>query len=230
MKKLLTPAGTKSGANEEPVIEQPSKRRKRDLGPVIIDDDMMSENEDGGPRNVWLSDPVSHIELSQKDKCALTMGDWLNDNHINLAQELLRRQYKNLSGLKSTLWLSKLKEPLPIIDAVQVLHTRGNHWIVASTIGCSVDEVNVFDSLYSSIDAATLNLLKQLFGVHIKVKMMKCPQQSGSRDCGLFAIANCTALAYGSHPSIATFNQGAMRQHLLNCFESFYFTPFPNSE
>jgi Ulp1 family protease len=119
------------------------------------------------------------------------MGDWLNDNYINLAQELLRRQFNNLLGLMSTLFLTKLKEPLPIIDAVQVLHTRGNHWIVASTIGCSVGEVNVFDSLYSSVDAATLNLLKQLFGVHIKVKMMKYPQQSGGRECGLFAIANC---------------------------------------
>jgi hypothetical protein len=66
LKKLLTPAVTKNGTNEEPVIEQPSKRRKRDLGPVIIDDDMMSENEDGGARNIWLSDPVSHIEFNQK--------------------------------------------------------------------------------------------------------------------------------------------------------------------
>ena len=229
LKKLLTPAGTNSGANEEPVIEQPSKRRKIDLDPVIIDDEKMSEDEDGGARKIWMSDPVSHIELSQKDKSALTMGDCLNDNHINLAQELLRRQFRNLSGLKSTLWLTKLKEPLSI-DAVQVLHTRGNHWIVASTIGCSVGEVNVFDSLYSSIDAATLKLLKQIFGVHIKVKMTKCSQQTGSRDCGLFAIANCTALAHGSHPSIITFNQDAMRQHLFNCFESFHFTPFPNSE
>ena len=127
------------------------------------------------------------------------MGDCLNDNHINLAQELLRRQFKNLSGLKSTLWLTKLKEPVSI-HAVQVLHMRGNHWILAFTIGCSVGEVNVFDFLYSSIDAATLNVLKQICGVHIKVKMTKCPQQTGSRDCGLFAIANCTALAHGSHP------------------------------
>jgi hypothetical protein len=62
LKKLLTPAGTKSGANKEPVIEQPSKRRKTDLGPVIIEDDIMSENEDGDPRNVWLSDPVGSVK------------------------------------------------------------------------------------------------------------------------------------------------------------------------
>ena len=71
---------------------------------------------------------------------ALIMDDCLNDSHINLTQELLRRQLKNLSGLKSSISLTKLKEPLPITDAVQVLHT---------TIGCSVGKVNVFDSLYS---------------------------------------------------------------------------------
>lgn len=228
LKKLLTPAGMKSGGrNEEPVVQQPTKKRKIDLDPIIIVDDRMSEDDDGDATSIWLSDPISHIELSQKDRSALTMGNCLNDNHINLAQELLRRQFKNLSGLQSTLRLTKLKEPLSATGAVQVLHSRGNHWIVATTVGCSAGEVIVFDSLYSSVDTATLNLLKQLFGVHIKVKLERCPQQIGGRDCGLFAIANCTALAYGSHPSNASFNQDAMRQHLLNCLESFYFTPFP---
>ena len=110
---------------------------------------------------------------------------------------------------------------------LQVLHSRGNHWIVASTLGCSAGEVSVFDSLYPSVDEGTLSLLKQLFGVHIKVKMESCPKQAGVSDCGLF---NCTTLAYGGHPNSARFNQDAMRQHLLNCLESFYFIPFPKSE
>lgn len=53
-------------------------------------------------------------------------------------------------------------------SALQVLHSRGNHWIVAA------GKVNVFDS---SVDKGTL---KQLFGVHIKVKM------ESISDCGLF--------------------------------------------
>ena len=228
LKKLLTHTATKSGGtNEEPVIQQPAKKRKINLDPVIIADDRMSEDEDGAATSIWLSDPISHIELTQKDWSTLTMDDYLNDNHINLAQEVLRRQFKNLSGFQSTLRLTKLKEPLPAIGAIQVLHSRGNHWIVATTVGCSAGEVIVFDSLYSSVDEATLNLFKQLFGVHIKVKLERCPKQIGGRDCGLFAIANCTALAYGSHPSNASFDQDAIQQHLLNCFVSFYFTPFP---
>lgn len=120
------------------------------------------------------------------------MGDCLNDNHINLAQEILKRQFKTLSGLQSTLWLTKLKEPLPATGTVQVLHSRGNHWIIASTVGCSAGEVVIFDSLYSSVDPATLDLL---IGVHVKVKLEKCPQQTGSRDCGLFATVRLLLVA-----------------------------------
>ena len=85
--------------------------------------------------------------------------------------------------------------------------TRGNHWVI--------DEVVVFDSLFSSVDPATLDLLKQLFGVHIKVKLEKYP---GGGNCGVFAIANCTTLAC---PNNASFIQESMRQHLLKCLESF---------
>lgn len=176
LKKLLSPAGTKSGGEN---VQQPTKKRKINLDPTIIDDGKTSEDEDGGESNIWLSDPFSHIELSQEDRSALTMGGWLNDNHINLDQELLKRQFKNLSGFQSTLLLTKLKEPLPATGAVQVLYSRGNHWIVTSTVGCSAGEVNVFDFLYPSVDEGTLNLLKQLFEVHIKVKMERCPQQTG---------------------------------------------------
>ena len=154
IKKLLAPAGTTN--DEEPAVQPPAKRSKSDMDPVVIRDDKISEDGvgDKGPRNIWLSDPVSHIELSHKDRSALTIGDCLNDNHINFAQVLLKRQFKSLSGLQSTLWLTKLKEPLPATGSVQVLHTRGNHWIVASTVGCSAGDVNVFDSLYTSVDAA----------------------------------------------------------------------------
>ena len=39
-------------------------------------------------------------------------------------------------------------------DALQVLHIRNNHWIVASTKE-KRKAVHVYDSLYSSVDQAT---------------------------------------------------------------------------
>ena len=31
-------------------------------------------------------------------------------------------------------------------------HTRGSHWILASNIGCEEGRVNMYDSVYKSID------------------------------------------------------------------------------
>ena len=163
----------------------------------------MSEDKDGAATSIWQSDPISHIKLTQKDQSTLTMGGCLDDIHNNLAQEVLRKQFKNLSGLRSVhITVDQAEGATTCYWCYASSSLQGNHWIVAATVGCSAGEVMVFDSLHSFMDEATLNLLKQLFGVHIKVKLERCPQQVGSRDCGLFAIANCTAFAFGSHPAM----------------------------
>ena len=57
----------------------------------------------------------------------------LNDAHINCAQELLRSQFRGIDGLISTLYQNKV--PAKRIErGVQIIHDRGNHWIVASSI------------------------------------------------------------------------------------------------
>ena len=91
---------------------------------------------------------------------------------------------------------------------------RGNHWLVASTIGC-VSKVQVFNSIYSDIDKHTRELLLKLFGADMEIEMQNTPKQQGIKDCGVFAIAICTFLAYyGNLPSHITFNQCVMRAHL----------------
>ncbi len=56
---------------------------------------------------------------------------------------------------------------------------------------------------------------------------MKIPQQVGSADCGLFAIAVATALASVSDPTQIIFHQSEMRQHLADCLEKNNIVPFP---
>ena len=94
----------------------------------------------------------------EADRNVITSGEQLTDNHINFSQLVLKKQFDKLLGLQSTVLLSKLKALLPSTGALQVIHSRGNHWIVASTIGCSSGEVMVFNSLYSSIDQTTMKL------------------------------------------------------------------------
>ena len=125
-------------------------------------------------------------------------GAELIDKHMNFAQEIVRKQCTKLTGLQSTLTLALHSRPL-ITAAhpyLQIIHSKGNHWIVASAI-LSSPTVQMFDLLYSSVDMTT-RLLTSLFGIHVSVKMGTYPQQDGTANCGIFAIATCTTLAHGS--------------------------------
>ncbi len=88
----------------------------------------------------------------------------------------------------------------------------------------------VFDSLFTSIDQTTLVVITQIFGTHVNATIQTSPQQHGYTDCGIFAIAVCTSLAYGTdihQLQGLMYDQSAMRQHLYNCFENLCLTCLP---
>lgn len=104
----------------------------------------------------WLS--VNKISLRDEDRRIIATGKELNDKHINFAQSLLRNQFKDIQGLRCTLLLASSAPGDPIVsNGLQIIHTRGNHWIVATTIGCT-DEVLAFDTLYYNVDKMTNEL------------------------------------------------------------------------
>ena len=119
---------------------------------------------------------------------------------------------------------SKLRK---IADGIQIIHVRGNHWVTASTINAFEAEINVYDSLYSSICDGTLEVIRNRFYDHTKVNVIVPQKQANLCDCGLFAIANATALAFGTDPSAAKLDVGNMRAHLTKCFEENVMTLFP---
>ena len=112
-----------------------------------------------------------------------------------------------------------------LAPSLQILHNRGNHWIIATTLGDTIGSPEVFDSLYESLDVPTQNLLCSLNRSAVKIN--NGPKQLGGKDCGLYAIATATLLASGENPGSVTYNQQAMREHLIQCFETFKLTPFP---
>ena len=97
-----------------------------------------------------------------------------------------------------------------------------------STVGCTNDEVLVCDSLYGTLDTATLDVIANLFHSSI-VTMLECQKQKGGTDCGLFAIAYATAIGHGVDPTSMTLNQAAMRSHLNKCFEEENLSLFPST-
>ena len=82
------------------------------------------------------------------------------------------------------------------------------------------------DSIFSVVADATKKVIRNLFKVS-EIEVMKTQKQTGSQDCGLFAIAYATALLNGIDVSNITFAQSKMREHLLSCFVNNSVTPFP---
>ena len=116
------------------------------------------------------------------------------------------------------------RQKLPVMSIyLQIIHSRGNHWIVASNIGCA-PKLQVFYSLYSFVDKTTIELLTNMFGPSI-IEMRDSPQQVGATDCGLYAIATCVALANNKQPG--QFIQQNMRAHLVEFFLNYSLTQFP---
>ena len=176
--------------------EQPEKKQ------VKIDVPNFSEER-------WLQ--LNDNCLSQVNKKELRNGKRLSDLHINYAQALLQKQFPELGGLHCSLLQEKPK--CKISKGLQIVHSRGDHWIVVSKLDSDSSDVMVFDSMYTSVDKGTQTVIQNLFAlsVHSEIKTVPMQKQRGGDDCGLYAIATATVLPFGVDPAVLTFQQDAMR-------------------
>ena len=171
---------------------------------------------------------MSDIDVEQ-----IIMGEKLCDAHINLAQRLLKAQFPELGGLQSTLLQQKETSVLETKEKmVQIIHCSSrHHWIVATTTGRNGDAGNilVYDSIFKKVDRETRKTICNIFQLLpvTNVKVVKAQKQWGTKDCGLFAIANATALACGQNSSTLSFRQESMRSHFVTCVEQDKLVPFP---
>ena len=66
-----------------------------------------------------------------------------------------------------------------------------------SSVGCQPGEIKVYDSLFDDIDDGTKWKMEKTFASKIKLISCKVLKQKGLKDCGLFAVAFVTSIAYG---------------------------------
>ena len=64
----------------------------------------------------------------------------------------------------------------------------------------------------------------------LKAKFSNVYMQTNGNDCGLYAIANATALAFGRDPSKEQYIPSKLREHLIQCLENKEMRPFPNAK
>jgi hypothetical protein len=157
--------------------------------------------------DVLQPDSKSSVEMDGNLAASILSGEKLSDLHIHLAQSILKKQFPGVRGLKNTVSQGKEKnvDPHHVLNKLQIIHSRGDHWIAASNIGCE-KQVNVYDSAYSHLDEETEKVVCNLFqtkgsDVPIKIEMKKFQKQVGGTDCGLFSIAAITAIALNKDPS-----------------------------
>ena len=90
--------------------------------------------------------------------------------------------------------------------------------------------MNVYDFLFSDLDAATYKLINNMFGEdECEISMRKVQVQAGITDCGgVFAIAFIASVVHGQDPCDVLYQQENMymRHHLIDCFEKLIITPF----
>ena len=168
----------------------------------------------------------TNILAQMIDVSSITRGEKLSDLHMSYAQKLLKQQFPHINGLQSTVFQTKMTtiDREKSTHKMQIIHTRGNHWILASNIGCEEGRVNVYDSVYKSVDEQTERIITTMFHPST-ICVVDSQKQDGGVDCGVFAIATATSLAHGVH--LATFDQSAMRKHLLDSFTLGVLTVFP---
>ena len=176
---------------------------------------------------VWIR--FNRYLMTETDKGILTSGGLLSDNHINFAQHLLFHQFPSTEGLQYTI-LQGRKPVKNIKNGLQIIHDRGNHWLVANTIGCAGSVVQVYDSVYSSVNEETKAVIQTLFGMpeNYETTVIDSHKQIGGKDCGVFAIATATAILSGCNLRSVEFIQEQMRSHLLDCFNSKVICAFPS--
>ena len=193
------------------------------FSPRFLQSSLTVRNDVDMDDSVWTE--VLDIMLTERDKQVITNGQNLTDKHINYSQRLIHQQFKMFSGLQLTVLQQKPFKGEKC-NYMQIVHIRGNHWIlVSSTEGKAV---NVYDSLYALLDKEFTEMIQTLLKCSSNdINMIPVQRKIGINDCGLFAIAFATAIAFDRDPRKEVFDQKRMRDHLIQCFENMKMECFP---
>ena len=168
--------------------------------------------------------------LSSEQKRILCSKAWLDDTMMDKGQALLKAQYPHINGLQSVILTEKYALIPQPDEFLQILNVNGNHWILLSTIGCPPATINVYDSLHGNLPPPAQRVVADLLQckeANITIRYMDVQWRSNGYDCGLFALANATALCAGTDPTSVTLEQSKMRKHFLACLERNCLMPFP---
>ena len=171
---------------------------------------------------------LGDLNESHFDLINLPSG-WLDCTIIQQAQILLKKINPLIEGFQRTTLGPIRNFDIVTSEFVQILHTGHMHWVCVSSVGCKPGEVKLYDSLYHDIiEEEVVEQVKYLMAdSYIGLVNAPVQQQQNGSDCGVFAIAFSTCLAYEFNPQDYTFDIPRMRPHLSQCLKNGKLTMFP---
>ena len=141
------------------------------------------------------------VKLTNQEVSLVKNGRMLNDRHIDAANQMLRKQFPEVRGLKSPVMGQSLSFPVTDPPFVQILHVRENHWM--TVVALDKTTVHVYDSMFrcvgTCVSMQSASML-QSSEDHISFRIQNVQIQDGGVDCGLFAIAFATEYCFGNNP------------------------------
>lgn len=172
------------------------------------------------------------FSLTPECRERIERGMFLNSDAINMAQDLLRR-VSNKDGWQHTTLSQSMRFEAVSTPFVQILHDSDRaHWVcissdqVVNLQGKPI--VYIYDSLFNGTVSENISnqIRKIMGGREVDLIFLSVQKQHGYSDCGVYAIAFATHLAFGMSPVDVKFTATAMRKHLLKCLEREKMVPF----
>ena len=169
-------------------------------------------------------------KFTSKIEKEIASRGWLSNLTINMAMNIIKKQYPYLEGLEQTECGPLRSFTVRKKEFVQILHGN-SHWI---TVFSDEYQVKILDSLNNGkihpVIFHQITDIRQTADEMFNINILSVQQQSNGDDCGLFAIAFATDIAYGNDPTQITYDDKRLRSHLINCFKDGFLTVFPRSE
>lgn len=148
---------------------------------------------------------------------------WLTDDDIDAASRLIRQTNPDIKGLQDICVLTARQGIKVCHPFIQILHSGSNHWITATSIGCELGSICVYDSMFRNLEQGCLQNIIHMLDTDegaepINVVTLPAFQgQKNKSDCGLFAVAAAFALALKKDPAVDKYDIEKLRPHLTKC-------------
>ena len=211
---------------------------------IIVDSDEYEDDDDVVVTGVVESSRSSlpkrpkrrRLKFSEEEKSTIADNHMLTDESINIAQNILHEQFPNLGGLQDTV-VGKIQSFDVVSKStsyIQILHVGSLHWVCVANMK-NDREFNDYCQVYDSLAATNLHfdITKQIAAFlycqtpELVVDVVPVQQQLNGVDCGVFAIAFATSLAFNEDPCAITFDSELIRPHLIKCLQEERMRPFP---